>query len=69
MSNQEYEAKQCDWESLVLPVVLILTGFLILSGADVGFLSLDRMQNLWPAAIILVGLAELSPSSNRVDHD
>lgn len=69
MSTQEYEAKQRDWESLVLPLVLMITGLLVLFGADAGLLSLDRIQNLWPAAIILVGLAELLPSSTKVDHD
>jgi hypothetical protein len=69
MSTQEYEAKQRDWESLILPLVLMITGLLVLFGADTGLLSLDRIQNLWPAAIILVGLAELLPSSKKVEHD
>jgi hypothetical protein len=28
-----------------------------------GVVSLDRIQNLWPEALVLVGLTELIPSS------
>ena len=69
MDLKDYQQKQRDWESLVLPLVLMFTGLLVLCGADAGLLSLDRVQNLWPAAIILVGLAELIPSSKKVNHD
>jgi hypothetical protein len=38
---------------------------MILMGAGLaGWLSLDKIQNLWPAAIILIGLAELLPQHN-----
>jgi hypothetical protein len=47
------------WKSLLLPLVLVATGIFILAGADLGLVSLDRVQNLWPAALILVGLVEL----------
>ncbi len=50
-----------DWENIALPIILILTGLVLLGAGLAGWLSLDRIQNLWPAAIILIGLAELLP--------
>lgn len=55
-----------DWENIALPIILILTGMVLLGAGLAGWLSLDRIQNLWPAAIILIGLAELFPQHN--DH-
>lgn len=54
-----------DWENIALPIILILTGFILLGAGLAGWLSLDRIQNLWPAAIILIGLAELLPQHNE----
>ncbi|HEY7211265.1 MAG TPA: hypothetical protein VH477_13390 [Bryobacteraceae bacterium] len=45
-------------EGLVLPVVLLLTGLILIGGDRAGVLSLDRIQNLWPMALILVGLSD-----------
>lgn len=45
-------------ESLVLPVVLLLTGLILIGGDRAGVLSLDRIQNLWPVALVLVGLSD-----------
>lgn len=53
-----------DWENIALPIILILTGLVLLGAGLAGWLSLDRIQNLWPAAIILIGLAELFPHHN-----
>ncbi len=50
-------------ESLILPVILLLTGLILIGGDRVGILSLDRIQNLWPVALILVGLSDLLASS------
>jgi hypothetical protein len=52
-----------DWQTLALPLVLIITGAILLAGDGFGLLSLDRIQNLWPVAVILVGLADLVPAS------
>ena len=52
-----------DWQGLALPFVLIITGAILLAGDGFGLLSLDRIQNLWPMAVILVGLASLMPTS------
>lgn len=53
---------QKDWQSLALPFVLMITGAILLAGDGFGLLSLDRIQNLWPMAVILVGLADLMPA-------
>lgn len=55
--------KRRELESLILPVILLLTGLILVGGDRVGILSLDRIQNLWPVALILVGLTDLLTSS------
>jgi hypothetical protein len=61
--NQISNWKQ-DWESIALPVILMLTGLVLIGGSGLGVVSLDRIQNLWPVALILIGLTELVPSGN-----
>ncbi len=56
--------KRRELESLILPVILLLTGLILVGGDRVGILSLDRIQNLWPVALILVGLSDLLTSSS-----
>ncbi len=68
MTSREAEKFQVDWKSLLLPVVLIVTGALILAVAGYGLVSLDRVQNLWPAALILVGLADLFTEGHSADQ-
>ena len=60
MSNTGITSQK-DWQTLALPLVLMVTGAILLAGDRFGLLSLDRMQNLWPMAVILVGLADLMP--------
>ena len=55
-----------DWESIVLPIVLMVTGVVLLGGDYLGVLSLDRIQNLWPIALMTIGLAELVPTTNTI---
>jgi hypothetical protein len=44
------------WQDIALPLILFLTG-IVLMGADwIGVLSLDRIANLWPSALVLIGL-------------
>ena len=71
MTGKEIEPFRIDWKSLLLPVVLMLTGASVLAIAAYGLVSLDRVQNLWPAAIILVGLADLfsEGSSGERSHN
>ncbi len=61
--NQISNWKQ-DWEDVALPIILMLTGLILLGGSGLGMVSLDRIQNLWPVALILVGLSELIPSGS-----
>lgn len=53
-----------DWENIALPIILIITGLVLMGAGLLGWLSLDKIQNLWPAAIILIGLAELLPQQS-----
>ena len=50
-----------EWQSILLPLVLMVTGVVLLGGDYLGFLSLDRIANFWPVALIVIGLAELVP--------
>lgn len=64
---------QNDWQGIVLPMVLVLTGSILIGGDVLGVLSLDRIQNYWPVAVIVVGLADLISepkhmASSREEH-
>jgi hypothetical protein len=62
MNHTEFTPRHKDWEAIALPLVLMLTGLILMGGDSLGILSLDRIQNMWPVAVILIGLAELIPS-------
>ena len=62
MSNIHKDWQDKDWQNLALPFVLMITGAILLAGDGFGLLSLDRIQNLWPMAVILIGLADLMPA-------
>jgi hypothetical protein len=55
---------QQTWQSLLLPIVLMLAGAILLGADRLGTISLARVTDFWPMAIILVGLAELIPSED-----
>jgi len=61
--NQISNWKQ-NWEGVALPIILMLTGLVLLGGSGLGVVSLDRIRNLWPFALIIIGLSELIPSSD-----
>jgi hypothetical protein len=63
MSNIRKDWQDKDWQNLALPFVLMITGVILLAGDRFGFLSLDQIQNLWPMAVILAGLADLMPEN------
>jgi hypothetical protein len=65
MSTNEFTSRNKNWEGLALPLVLMITGLILVAGDHLGLLSLDRIQNLWPMAVILVGLAELIPGKSE----
>jgi hypothetical protein len=52
------------WQDLALPAVLVLTGTILIAANWLGLISLDRIQDLWPAAFILTGLVQLAPVEN-----
>lgn len=52
------------WQNLAIPIVLLLTGLILVCGDGMGLLSLDRIQNFWPLALIVVGIMEL-PSEKK----
>ena len=54
-----------DWETVAIALVLMLTGIILVGGDYVGVLSLDRIQNYWPLALIAIGLTELAPLSGE----
>ena len=55
-----------DWQDVAAPLVLLVTGVLLTSGACLQWLSFDKMQSLWPAGLILSGLAGmLGPDATR----
>ncbi len=56
--------KRSEVESLIVPVILLLTGLILMGGDSAGILSLDRIQNLWPVALILIGLSDLLASGD-----
>lgn len=60
MNRDQHSTRRINWESVVIPIVLMLTGLILVGGDYFGVLSLDRIQNLWPAAVILIGLTELT---------
>jgi hypothetical protein len=61
MERKQSLIGQNDWISIALPIVLMITGMILLGGDYVGVLSLDSIQNLWPFTLIVVGLTELVP--------
>jgi hypothetical protein len=56
--SMSYQKSNKQWQDIALPLILFLTGVILLGGDWLGVLSLDRIANLWPCAFILAGLAE-----------
>jgi hypothetical protein len=54
-----------DWQGILLPVVLVITGLILVGGDLLGMLSLDRIQNYWPVAVIVAGLTDLIAEPER----
>jgi hypothetical protein len=60
MERKNVMIRQNDWEGIALPIVLMITGLILLGGDYLGMLSLERIQNLWPLALIVIGFVELA---------
>ena len=56
---------ESDWQGTLLPIVLMFTGLVLIGGDWMGVLSLDNVQNYWPLAVIVVGLADLIAEPKR----
>ena len=56
---------QRDWQGIVLPLVLVITGLILVTGDLMGILSLERIQNYWPVAVIAIGLTDLIGEPKR----
>ncbi len=65
METKKLNSRRDDWASIALPIVLILTGVILVGGDFLGVLSLDGVQNWWPVALIAIGATELVPVSGR----
>jgi len=52
------------WQNLAIPIVLLVTGLVLIGGDGLGVLSLDSIQSFWPVALIVVGVLEL-PSERK----
>lgn len=63
MERQNITSCQNDWADIALPVVLMITGLILLGGDYLGMLSLDRVQNFWPLALMVIGFLDLMPRS------
>jgi hypothetical protein len=57
--------RSVDWQDVAAPLVLLLTGLLLTSGVCMQWLSLEKMQNLWPAALLLAGLVKVVSFDGR----
>ncbi len=64
MERKNIGTRQNDWAEIALPIVLMITGLVLLGGDYLGMLSLDRIQNLWPLALIVVGFLDLMPRTD-----
>ncbi len=53
------------WQNLAIPIVFLLTGLVLVCGDGLGLLSLDRIQNMWPLAIIVLGVMELPGAAKK----
>ena len=63
MERKNVMVRPNDWEGIALPIVLMITGLILLGGDYLGMLSLERIQNLWPLALIVIGFVELAARS------
>jgi hypothetical protein len=68
MNTKQLTSRYTDWETIAVAIVLMATGFFLLSGDLFGILSLDRIQNLWPVALIVTGVIDLFSHSRTSDR-
>ena len=66
METKLSTSRFADWETLAVAIALMLTGFILVGGDLFGVLSLDRIQNLWPVALIFVGIIDLLADDAKI---
>jgi hypothetical protein len=59
MDMKQMTSRYTDWETIAIALVLMITGMVLMGGDWAGILSLDKIQNLWPVALIAVGMIDL----------
>lgn len=67
METNHNTSRYTDWETVAIAIVLMATGLTLLGGNLFGILSLDRIQNLWPVALIAVGIIDLLAYEDNQD--
>jgi hypothetical protein len=65
MQMKQLYTPESAWETIAISSVLIITGTILLGGDYLGFLSLDNVRNLWPLALIAIGVMDLKPADGR----
>ena len=68
MDTKQRTSRYSDWQTVAVAVVLMATGLVLVGGDLFGMLSLDRIQNLWPAALIIIGLIDLACQAGQPRH-
>lgn len=62
MKDRLFKTEKASWQDIAMPFVLMAVGIVVAAGTYLGLLSLDRVQNLWPAAFLLAVIVELVPA-------
>ncbi|MBV9762927.1 MAG: hypothetical protein JO340_20370 [Acidobacteriaceae bacterium] len=58
MNTNPITSRFGDLETIAIAIIWIVTGLILVGGDFVGILSLDRIANLWPVALIMVGAVD-----------
>lgn len=66
MDSKRITSLNTDWETIGVAIILMATGVILIGGDLLGLLSLDRIQNLWPASLILIGMIDLLGHSGQL---
>ena len=65
MNTNQITSRFSDLETVAIAVIWIVTGLILVGGDLFGILSLDRIANLWPLALIMVGAVDFLQQNDR----
>lgn len=65
MNTKQITSRFSDLEMIAIALIWIATGLILVGGDLFGILSLDRIENLWPLALIMVGAVDFLLQSDR----